>query len=94
MYYTLNDEVEHKPENIKYILDEYLQIMNSEIDSLKNNKSNQWEHTDRTSSASVNITYNLEVIQVTETHVTAKIISKNAPFTIPKVFDKIRLLIE
>tara|TARA_B100001250_G_scaffold102723_1_gene86536 strand:- start:282 stop:1721 length:1440 start_codon:yes stop_codon:yes gene_type:complete len=94
MYYELNDGVEHKPKNIKYILDEYLQSMNSEIYSLKNNKSNQWEHTDRTSSASVNITYNLEVIQVTETHVTAKIISKNAPFTIPKVFDKIRLLIE
>ena len=94
MYYELNDDVKHNPEHIQYILDEYLQMMNVEIDSLKNNKTSLWDHTDRKSSIQVAINYNLEIIQVTETHVTAKIISKNAPFTIPKIFDKVNLKVE
>ena len=94
MYYELNDDVNHNSEHIQYILDEYLQMMNVEIDSLKNNKTSLWDHTDRKSSIQVAINYNLEIIQVTETHVTAKIISKNAPFTIPKIFDKVNLKVE
>ena len=94
VYYELDNDREHKHEHIKYILEDYLQIMNNEIDSLKNNVNNYWEHTDRKSTVTVNINYNLEVIQVTDTHVTARIIKRNSPFAIPKVFDSISLLVE
>ena len=64
-------------QNLKNISVNYLQIMNNELDSLKNNVNNYWEHTDKTSTITVNINYNLEVIQVPNIHMTAKIIKKN-----------------
>ena len=38
--------------------------------------------------------YTLDVIKITDTHIIAKIVDKSAPFIIPKVYDKISLIID
>ena len=90
---------EHNPKNIQYILSDYLENseygINPEIDSLKIGKTTLWDNElKRTSTVQIDKHYILEIIKVTETHVTAKVLEKNAPFVIPKVFDKTYLIIE
>jgi len=38
--------------------------------------------------------YTLDVIKITDTHIIAKIVDKNVPFLIPKVYDRINLIID
>ena len=89
---------EIKPENIEYLLEEYLKFCNTRIDSLKNYRSILKEpyinHGNRKGTSAVFKTFTLEVVKVTDTHIIAKIIDKNAPFIIPKVHDLVYLIVD
>ena len=84
--------------NIEYLLEEYLKYCNTRIDSLKNYRSILKEpyinHGNRKGTSTVFKTFTLEVVKVTDTHIIAKIIDKNAPFIIPKVHDLVYLIVD
>ena len=96
MIFTLNDDMEHKAENLQYILDEYLKISNNEIDSLIINKSTLLEEYHNADHVTIQVDkkYTLEVIKVFDNKIIAKIINRNAPFIIPKVYDKVSLMLD
>ena len=96
MIFTLNDDMEHKAENLQYILDEYLKISNNEIDSLIINKSTFLEGYQNAGHLTIQVDkkYTLEVIKVFDNKIIAKIINRNAPFIIPKVYDKVSLMLD
>jgi len=96
MIFTVNDDMEHKAENLQYILDEYLKISNNEIDSLIINKSTLLEGYQNADHLTIQVDkkYTLEVIKVFDNKIIAKIINRNAPFIIPKVYDKVSLMLD
>ena len=80
------------------ILEGYLAAVNTRIDSLINyrdilKKPYRGSGYMR-STKSVDKKFTLDVIKVTDTHIIAKIIDKSAPFIIPKVEDKVNLIID
>ena len=96
MIFTVNDDMEHKAKNLQYILDEYLKISNNEIDSLIINKSTLLEEYQNADHVTIQVDkkYTLEVIKVFDNKIIAKIINRNAPFIIPKVYDKVSLMLD
>ena len=88
----------NKPENIERLLEGYLINANTWVDSLINYRDilkKPYRGSGYTrSTKSVDKKFTLDVIKVTDTHIIAKIIDRNAPFVIPKVGDKVFIIID
>ena len=96
--FTLDDSREHNPDHLKYILEEYLKVTNLEIDSLVNYRDVLKEPylTSGTlwTKTQVDKIFTLNVIKVTDTHIIARIVEKNADYIIPKVQDRVYIVID
>ena len=101
-YWDLDDSREHDPKDLKYMLESYLEATNARIDSLieyrdilKEPYSNALKNDDYIwYSYGVDKHFILDIVKVTETHIIAKIVKKNADYIIPKVGDRVWLIID
>jgi len=94
---AFNKEAIHDKLNTKELLQEYLKATNIEIDSLVNYRDvllGPFILKDQRKKVRVEKKFTLNVVKVTDSHIIAKIIEKNAEYIIPKVDDSVFMIID